>query len=121
MERKVCFILEEAGNGGGVGVCEIPGEGRLVSKGPLHCQSVSGQELLKGSFTGVGRGLYVGTAQSALTVFLELVVSGLIRIILIVFSTDSLQFQGWFVPVSLVPVLRFMAANVMARVWSSCR
>ena len=41
-------------------------------------------------------------------------------IILIVLSTVSLQFQGWFVPISLRPVLRIVAAYVMATAWSSC-
>ena len=33
-------------------------------------------------------------------------------------SAVNLQFQGWFVPISLRPVLRIMAAHVT--VWSSC-
>ena len=36
------------------------------------------------------------------------------RIILIVLSTVNLEFQGWFVPISLRPVLRITAACAMA-------
>ena len=35
-------------------------------------------------------------------------------------SSVNLQFEGRFVPVSLRPVLRIVAAYVMATVWSSC-
>ena len=59
-------------------------------------------------------------AQSALTVILTLVFGGLISVILIVLSTINLQLQGQFVPISLSPVLRIVAAYVMATVWSSC-
>ena len=61
LEKKICLNLE-AGNYGG--------EGGLMSKG-----TISGQELVKGSFRGsVGRGrkLHAKTAQSALTVILKL-------------------------------------------------
>lgn len=44
---------------------------------------------------------------------------GLTSVILLVLSTVPLQFQGWFVPTSLRPVLRIVAAYVMAIVWSS--
>ena len=56
---------------------------------------------------------------SALTVILKLVTSGLNRVILIVSGAVSLQFHGWFVPISLRPVLRVIAAYVMSTVWSS--
>ena len=59
-------------------------------------------------------------AQSALTVILTLVFGGLISVILIVLSTINLQLQGQFVPISLSPVLRIVAAYVMATAWSSC-
>ena len=65
-------------------------------------------------------GLHAETAQSALTVILKLVISGLIGVILIVLTTVSFQFQGPFVPISLRPVLRIVAAHVMATVCSSC-
>ena len=58
--------------------------------------------------------------QSALTVILKLVISGLISVILIVLSMVDLQFQGWFVPISLRPTFTILAAYVMATVWLSC-
>ena len=64
--------------------------------------------------------MHAETAQSALTVVLKLVIGGLTSIILIVLSTVNLQFQGRFVPASLRPALRIVAAYVMATVWSSC-
>ena len=39
---------------------------------------------------------------------------GLISVILIVLSAINLQFQDWFVPISLSPVLKIVAAYVMA-------
>ena len=72
------------------------------------------------AFIDRGRGLHAETAQSALTVVLTLVICGLINIILVVLGTVNLQFQGRFVPISLRPVLRIVAAYVMAIVWSSC-
>ena len=45
--------------------------------------------------------------------------TGLISIILIIINTVNLQFQSWFVPISLRPVLRIVEADVMATVWSS--
>ena len=42
-----------------------------------------------------------GTARSALTVILKLVIGGLTSVILTVLGTVSLQFQGRFVPISL--------------------
>ena len=44
---------------------------------------------------------------------------GLISVILIVLSTVNLQFQSWFVSISLRPVLGIVAAYVMATVCSS--
>ena len=72
------------------------------------------------AFTGGGRGLPAETAQSALTVTLKLVMGGLTSVTLIVLGTVSLQFQDGFVPISLRPVLRIVAAYVMAKAWSSC-
>ena len=72
------------------------------------------------AFIDAGRGLHAETAQSALTVILTLVIGGLIGNILIVLSTVNLQFQGQFVPISLRPALRIVAAYVMVTVWSSC-
>ena len=71
-------------------------------------------------------GLHAETAQSTLIVILKLIIGGLTIVMLIVCftinckSTVNLQFHGQFVPVSLRPVLRIVAAHVMATVWSSC-
>ena len=67
-----------------------------------------------------GRELYAETAQSALTVILKLIIGGLTSVVSYILSTDNLQSHGRFVPVSLRPVLRILAAYVMATVWSSC-
>ena len=56
-----------------------------------------------------GKGLHAGTAQSTLTVILKLVVSDPTSIILIVLSTVNLQLHGWFVLISLRPVLKIVA------------
>ena len=72
------------------------------------------------AFIDGGRGLHAETAQSALRVVLKLVIGGLTSVILIVLSTVSLQFQDWFVPIALRPVLGIVAAYVMVTVWSSC-
>ena len=52
------------------------------------------------TFIDRGRGLRVETAESALTVILKLVIGGLTSVVLIVLSTVTLQFQGWFVPIT---------------------
>ena len=58
-------------------------------------------------------------AQSALTIIFKLAVSILPRVILIVLDTVNLQFLGQFVPISLGPILRIVAAYVVAKVWPS--
>jgi len=63
-----------------------------------------------------GKPLHAETAQSALTVFLKLVIGGLTSIVLIVFSTVTLQSYCQFVPISLSPVLGTVAAYVMATI-----
>ena len=101
LERRVCFILD-ANNGRGQGE-----EGRCLSKGQLPPHFTTSQEAR--GFIGRRR-LRVETAQSALS-HLEIGHAvGLTSIILIVFSTVSFQFQGWFVLISLRPVLRIVAA-----------
>ena len=62
------------------------------------------------------RGIYVETAQSALTVIFKLIIGGLVSLILVVLSTVNLQFQGLFVPISLWPVLRIVVAHVVGTV-----
>ena len=69
---------------------------------------------------GGGWALYTETVQSALTGILKLVMGGLTSIILIVLGTVNLQFQGWFVSISLRPVFGTVAAYVTVIVWSSC-
>ena len=72
------------------------------------------------AFIDRGRGQHAEIAESALTVILKLVISGLTSVILILLGTVNLQFQGLFVPISLMPVLGIVAAYVMATAWSSC-
>ena len=50
----------------------------------------------------------------------EIVFGRLASVTVIVLSTVNLQFHGQFVPVSLRPILRIVAAHVTATVWSSC-
>ena len=72
------------------------------------------------AFVDCGRGLHAETAQSALTVNLKSVISGLTSVILGVLGTVNHQFQALFVSISLRPVLGMVAAYVMATAWSSC-
>ena len=72
------------------------------------------------AFIDRGRGVHAETAQTALTVILKLVVSGLTGVILIVFSTVKLQFPSRFVSISLRPVLRIVATQIMGAIWLSC-
>ena len=109
VERKVCFISDacnHVGSGGG--------------RKPIQRPTLPTDNQWARAFIGGGRGPHAETAQEALTVILNLVISGLTSIILIVLSTVSLQFQGWFVSISLRPILGIVAAYVMATVWSSC-
>ena len=58
---------------------------------------------------------------SQLTVTLKLVIRGLTSGILTVLSAVNLQFQDWFVSISLRLILRIVTADITATVWSSCR
>lgn len=69
---------------------------------------------------GRRRGLHAEIVQSALSVLLKVVISGLISVTLIVLSTVNFQFQGQFIPISLRPFLRIGVAYVMATVWLPC-
>ena len=60
------------------------------------------------------------TEQSFLTVIFKLIIGGLTCVILVVLGTVNLQFQGLFVPISLRPVIKLVAAYGMSTVWSSC-
>ena len=110
MERKICFILDASNQGGK--------EGRVDSC--PKADSTPPPETGHKSFYRQREGLHVETAQSALTVILKLVIGGLTSVILIALRTVNLQFQGWFVSISLRPVLGIVAACAMATVWSSC-
>ena len=72
------------------------------------------------AFIDRGRGLHAETSQSPLTVILKLVVGGLTGVIFIVFGTVKLQFPSWFISISLRPVLRTVATQIMGAVWISC-
>ena len=52
-------------------------------------------------------------------IILKLVLCGLIGAILIVLSTVNLQFQSWFVLISLRLLLRIVVPYIMAAIWSS--
>ena len=101
MERKICFILD-AGN---QGMGELGGH---LSKARL---SPNPDNQGTRTFIDRGRGSQVEATQSALAVIWKFIFSGLTSIILIVLNTVNLQFQGWFVPISLRPVLRIVVAQ----------
>jgi len=61
--------------------------------------------------------LQAETAQLAPTVIFKLVICGLTSIIMVVSRTINLQFQGLFVPISLRPILRILAAYVWVKSW----
>ena len=54
--------------------------------------------------------------NSFLTVIFKLIIGGLTSVILVVLGTVNLQFQGLFVPISLRPVLKIVAACIMGMV-----
>ena len=115
MKRKVRLILEPSNEGFRGGWEQI-----LIQR-PTNLLRQSVGKSFKMGISGVivgGKALCAETAQSALTVFLKLVIGGLTSIVLIVFSTVTLQSYCQFVPVSLSPVLRTVAAYVMATVLS---
>ena len=73
------------------------------------------------SFYRLRKGVACRHSTAALTGILKVVISGLTGIILIVLSTTNLQFQDWFVSISLRLILRIVTADITAIVWSSCR
>ena len=106
VERKVCFIFQRLATCGGGWT-------------PVQRPTAANSQWAR-AFTEKGeRGLHVETVVSALTSW-NWSCGDLISIILIVLSMVNLQFQGRFVPIFLRPVLRIVAAFVMATVWSSC-
>ena len=72
------------------------------------------------AFIDCRRGLHAETAQSALTVNLKLVISGLTSVIVIALCTVSLQFQDQFVSISLRQILGTVAARIVIAVQSLC-
>ena len=70
--------------------------------------------------TGGGAGGATCRNSTIMLVILELVNGGLTYVILIVLGIVNLQFQGPIVSISLRPILRIVAADVMGTVWSSC-
>lgn len=92
------------------------GGGGLLSKGQTPPLIIGGQK-----FYRQREGAACRAALSALTVFLKLVVGWSGQCHLVVLSTVNLQFRSWFVHISLTPVLRIVAAYVIApTVQSSC-
>ena len=110
VERKICLILDTGNQGMG----ELGGH---LSKAWL---SPNPDSQGTRTFIDGGRGSHVDAAQSALEVTLKFIFNGLTSVILIVLHTVNLQFQGWFVPISLRPVLRIVVVQGMATGWSSC-
>ena len=107
VERKVCFILDTSyGVGGGWWRADACPKANSLPPPPDNQGA--------GAFIHRGKALHAETAQSALTVILKLVISGPTSIISIVLGTVNLQFQGWFVSISLRPILGIAAAYVMA-------
>ena len=113
---KVCFILDVSnrGRGGGKDGC--------LSKGWLthththtHTHTIRGRELYRWREGAPSRNSTVSSDSR-----LEIGHQWSDSVILIVLGTVNLQFHGWFVPISLRPVLRTVATYVMATVWSSC-
>ena len=107
VERKACYMLD-AGNWGG---------------GWTHVQRLtpppSGQSVDK-SFYRQRQGITCRNRTVISDSHLELSCGGLTSTILTVLSTIDPQFQGWFVPICLRPILRIVAVYVKATVWSSC-
>ena len=92
------------------------GEGGLLSK--ILLSSTDSQWAR--AFIDGQKGLHEETAQTALAVILELVISGLTSIILIILNTINIQLQGQIVLIVLKLILGIAASRVTATVWSSC-
>ena len=99
------FWMLATGSGGGEG---HKGPFSPSADCPLSTRTMGGG-VMKG-FIDRGRGC-LQKQQSALTVILKLVISGLISIIFIVLGTVNFQFPGALVPISLRPILGIMAAS----------
>ena len=81
-----------------------PVQRSITTPGPLHTDNQWAS-----TFIDRRKMLQAETAWLTLTVILKLAVNGLTSVILTVLSTVNLQFQGWFVLISLRPVLKSVA------------
>ena len=105
VERKTCSFWMLA----------VRGDGELLCKGWLPPPpTVRGESFHRQREEPTCRN---GTA---LTVILKLVIGGQSSAILIDLGAINLQFHGWFVPISLRPVLGIVAVYITNAVWSSC-
>ena len=106
--RKICFFWMPA-TGGGWGQTSVqrPTPPRLP-----------GNQWAR-AFIGEGRGYMQKQHSQLWPSSWNWSCGGLTSVILSVFSTVNLQFQGRCFPISLRPTLRTVAAYVMATVWSS--
>ena len=109
VERKGCFIQEPG---------DLGKRQPHLQRPTPPCQS-AGRVFKQESVHKWKEGATCRTALSVLMTILKLVLHGLIGAILIVLSTVNLQFQGWFVPISLRPLLRIVAPYIMATICSS--
>ena len=87
---------------------QLGAKGRHLSESQLPPQN----------FYRLGLGIHA-EQQSQLDTHLQIVTGGLTSVFLTVLGEVNLQFQGPFVPISLRPVLRIVAAHVLGTVWSS--
>ena len=103
-KRRDSFI-EEAGN---------PGKGGFMSQRTNSLLSIREQKVLKEHFRGLQAGVLCAKQQGHLQQSSwNWSCGGLISVILIVLRRVNLQFQNQFVPISLSPILRTVAAYVM--------
>ena len=101
VERKICsFWMLAASRDGG-----LPSKGWLPPP-----PTVRGESFYRQKEGGTCRD------DTAPTVILKLAIGGQSSVILIGLGTINLQFHSWFVPISLRPILRIVAA-----VWAFCR
>ena len=104
VERKVCFISDVGNWRGRMADVRPKADSPLTNRGE--------------SFYRQARGGYMQNQRSSLSVIFKLVISGLTSIIVVVLGTVNLQFQGALTPISLWPILRIVAAQVLGAGWS---
>ena len=112
--KEVCFIL----------VASNWGKGKLMSKGEFTSKDelMSNNQWVR-AFKGSAVGGWGATCRNSTVNSWHLEIGHTVvwSVILIVLSSNWFSvFQGWFVPISLRPVLGTVAAYVRATVWSSC-